>query len=117
MVDGGVLNDGEFVAIEDGEKAGDDFLFALLVAIDIGEIDALAFAGEEEVVGDGWAFLGIAGESVEVGGFLGFLVTAVEAFEESTIEERDVGKVGECFFGWAREVGFVTIKIIEVVSG
>ena len=38
LIDGGVLDDGELVAVQDADEAGDLFLFALGVAIGRGEV-------------------------------------------------------------------------------
>jgi hypothetical protein len=58
LIDRGVLDDGEFVAVQDGDEAGDLFGFALFVAIDVGEVGGFA-AVEEEAVGDVGALLAL----------------------------------------------------------
>jgi hypothetical protein len=102
LIDGGVLDDGELVAVQDGDEAGDALGFALGVAVGGGEVGGFP-AVEEEAVGDVGALFGVAGEAVEVALFVGAVLGAVEALEEAAIEEGDVGEVGEGGVGLSRK--------------
>ena len=116
LIDGGVLDDGELVTVQDADQAGDLFLFALGVAIGRGEVGFL-FAAEEEAVGNGGALFGIAGESVEVALLAGVVLGAVEALEKAAVEERDVGEVGEGGVRRCAEEGFVAVEVVDIVGG
>ena len=93
LVDGSVLDNSKFVAVEDVDEAGDFLGFALFVAVSVGEVGGFA-AVEEEAVWDGGTLFGVAGEAVEVALCLGSVVGAVETLEEAAVEEGDVGEKG-----------------------
>lgn len=88
-------------------------MVAFFLAVGGGEVD-LVFAVEKEEVGDDGAFFGVAGKAVDVD-FFALVVGAVEAFEESAVEERDVGEGGEGGVGVV-EFGFVAVEVVDAVG-
>ncbi|MBT9162986.1 MAG: hypothetical protein DDT27_01554 [Dehalococcoidia bacterium] len=89
FLDGGVLIDGEFIAIEDIDQAA-HFVAPVCCAIGLIEINPLLFA-EKQKIRHAYFVASTVGEAIDAKNLRGVvLIGFVQALKESAIEERDL---------------------------
>ncbi len=112
LIDGSVLDDGELVRGEDVDQAPGPFPAPASFAGDLAHVH-LAFT-EEQAVGHLGTLLPIAGEAIHVD-LPALVVEAVEALEQTAVEEGDVLEPFQRGIRIA-EQGFVAIEVVHAVG-